>query len=299
MIFIHRHATATRNDVDNNDVLEWVHPTWSASRPDSRLRKTGCGVTDTMAGYSTTRWPADSSYVGGASLSLHTAILCLNKIHKVLGLQAINRISLQQADDLFIWILIQIVCDYEYLFVTITSTVEKYISLNSLERRRERYIIMYVWCILEWHAPNVDFPWSCGIDSHWHIRRGRYCQVPRVSHLAPATVQSIRYGSFALQGPRLFNTLPPELRNMTNCSSESFKQALDTFLKTIPDEPQTPGYTCMRRAESNSKGILWFYIALYPVRWTAQNALHFPPLADLFIPTPFSASLGSILAMQQ
>ena len=39
---------------------------------------------------------------------------------------------------------------------------------------------------------------------------------------------------------------------------------------------------------------VWFYIALYPVRWTAQSALHFPPLADLFIPTPFSASLGSI-----
>ena len=44
---------------------------------------------------------------------------------------------------------------------------------------------------------------------------------------------------------------------------------------------------------------LWFYIALYPVHWTAQSALHFPPLADMFIPTPFSASLGSILAMQQ
>ena len=44
---------------------------------------------------------------------------------------------------------------------------------------------------------------------------------------------------------------------------------------------------------------VWFYIALYPVRWTAHSALHFPPLADLFIPTPFSASLGSILAMQQ
>ena len=41
------------------------------------------------------------------------------------------------------------------------------------------------------------------------------------------------------------------------------------------------------------------HIALYPVHWTAQSALHFPPLADLFIPTPFSASLGSILAMQQ
>ena len=30
-----------------------------------------------------------------------------------------------------------------------------------------------------------------------------------------------------------------------------------------------------------------FYIAQYPVRWTAQSALHFlPPLTDLFIPTP-------------
>ena len=31
----------------------------------------------------------------------------------------------------------------------------------------------------------------------------------------------------------------------------------------------------------------FFYIAQYPVRWTAQSALHFlPSLADLFIPTP-------------
>ena len=28
---------------------------------------------------------------------------------------------------------------------------------------------------------------------------------------------------------------------------------------------------------------VWFYIALYPVRWTAQSALHFPPLTDLFM----------------
>ena len=59
-------------------------------------------------------------------------------------------------------------------------------------------------------------------------------------------------GDERVRGPMLFNTLPSELRNMTNCSSESFKQALDTFLKTIPDEPQTHGYTYMRRADSNS-----------------------------------------------
>ena len=50
------------------------------------------------------------------------------------------------------------------------------------------------------------------------------------------------------------------------------------------------------RHPSTSKSIqccIWvkgkgsFYIAQYPVRWTAQSALHFlPSLADLFIPTP-------------
>ena len=61
------------------------------------------------------------------------------------------------------------------------------------------------------------------------------------------------------------------------------------------------GYVMFRknRMGRKVKVKVWFYIALYPVRWTAQSALHFPPLADLFIPTPFSASLGSILAMQQ
>ena len=111
---------------------------------------------------------------------------------------------------------------------------------------------MYVWSIREQHAPNVNLPWNFGINSRWQIRRGRYCLGTLVSHQASSTVQTIRYGSFAVRSPMLFNTLPSELRNMTNCSSESFKQALDTFLKTIPDEPQTPGCTYMIRADSNS-----------------------------------------------
>ena len=48
------------------------------------------------------------------------------------------------------------------------------------------------------------------------------------------------------------------------------------------------------------KGKGRFYRAQYPVRRTAQSASHFcPPLADLFIPTPFSASPGSCLATLQ
>ena len=126
------------------------------------------------------------------------------------------------------------------------------IFLSIRLRGDERDTSSCMWSILERHAPNFDLPGNCEINSHWQIRRGRYCLVPRISHQASSTVQTKRYGSFAVRGPMLFNTLPSELRNMTNCSSESFKQAPDTFLKTILDEPQTPGYTYMRRAESNS-----------------------------------------------
>ena len=57
-------------------------------------------------------------------------------------------------------------------------------------------------------------------------------------------------------------------------------------------------YVCKVKVKSKSKGS--FYIAQYPVRWTAQSASHFlPSLTELFIPTPFSASPGSILARQQ
>ena len=56
----------------------------------------------------------------------------------------------------------------------------------------------------------------------------------------------------------------------------------------------------VKNVYSAGKGKGSFYIAQYPVRWAAQSALHFlPSLTDLFIPTPFSASPGSILAMQQ
>ena len=31
---------------------------------------------------------------------------------------------------------------------------------------------MYVWNILEQHAPKFDLPGNCGINSRWQIRRG-------------------------------------------------------------------------------------------------------------------------------
>ena len=44
---------------------------------------------------------------------------------------------------------------------------------------------------------------------------------------------------------------------------------------------------------------VWFYIAQYPVRWTDQSALHFSSPGRPVRSDTNSASLGSILAMQQ
>ena len=126
------------------------------------------------------------------------------------------------------------------------------LSLNSLERRRERYIIMYVWRILENITPNFNNPNAGGLQAKHNERRGRTCVVPLVNRNAPASAKNTRYSSFGVVGPKLFNILPTEIRNITNCSLDKFKREMDNFLKTVPDEPLVPGYTAYRRAESNS-----------------------------------------------
>ena len=50
---------------------------------------------------------------------------------------------------------------------------------------------------------------------------------------------------------------------------------------------------------NNNKGEGRFYIAQYPVHWTAQSALHFSSPGRPVHSDTNSASLGSILAMQQ
>ena len=46
-----------------------------------------------------------------------------------------------------------------------------------------------------------------------------------------------------MNGPKLFNSLPTKLRNMTKCPLEDFKLALDNYLSKIPDEPNVSGLT--------------------------------------------------------
>ena len=111
----------------------------------------------------------------------------------------------------------------------------KTLKLYSLERRRERYRIIYTWNILEKNVPNFNYSdIKGGIFSYQSQRLGPKC------HLKDVNVKhkNIWKCSLSEQGPRLFNSLPRYIRDLTNCSKEHFKkqldQRLDHFLSTLP-----------------------------------------------------------------
>ena len=127
--------------------------------------------------------------------------------------------------------------------------LQKY-HLYSLERRRERYRIIYAWKILEGLVPNLTG--RSQVVGKSTFRYGRICVVPPVVTAPKNRLQRLREGSFCVKGPQLFNSLPSHLRNMTGVSHLEFKNELDKFLWTIADEPLICGYTARRRTESNS-----------------------------------------------
>ena len=105
----------------------------------------------------------------------------------------------------------------------------KIMKMYSQQRRLERYRIIYSWKILEGQAPN------CGLEVLQTERRGRELKIPPLK--GKTSVRSLREQSFQVNGPRLFNSIPKEVRNMTKVSVEEFKVKLDKFLEKIPDQP--------------------------------------------------------------
>ena len=111
------------------------------------------------------------------------------------------------------------------------------LGLYSLQRRRERYIVLYVWKTLEGMVPNV------GLHPNHHPRRGRLCYVRRADG-ASQRVKTLIFNSYTFSGTRLFNSIPPKLRNLTNTGADTFKRQLDKWLSKVLDLPPMPGYTC-------------------------------------------------------
>jgi hypothetical protein len=125
------------------------------------------------------------------------------------------------------------------------------LKMNSQQRRLERYRIIYSWKILEGLAPN------CGLDEVYSDRRGREIKIPQLK--GKQAVRTMREQSFQVNGPRLFNSIPKKIRNMTKVPVDKFKEHLDKFLEMVPDEPNVVGLTpatCNQFTAAPSNSIL-------------------------------------------
>ena len=123
----------------------------------------------------------------------------------------------------------------------------KDLKIYSLERRRERFAILYVYRVL---IGLLDFQWF-----QVYMERGIRVR-PRYNKKAPRSIRRVRHSSFFYKGPQLYNLLPPELRQHEGINDPSqlhvdaFKAKLDEYLSKIPDQPTVPDLH--RAAATNS-----------------------------------------------
>ena len=120
----------------------------------------------------------------------------------------------------------------------------KLLNLLSQERRRERYIIIFLWKITQGLIESYDIPFVK------NPRRGRLAVVSSVSSNASPSVRRAREASLPIKGAKLFNLLPAEIRNIEGTTVDTFKANLDQFLTLIPDQPTVQGQP--RAAVTNS-----------------------------------------------
>ena len=118
------------------------------------------------------------------------------------------------------------------------------LGIYSQERRRERYFIIFVWKLA------MGLVKGYKIDFIFNTRRG-WSAVPKlIKKNAPASVRNARESSLAVKGAALFNLCPRGLRDMASDHQDRFKENLDAWLFSIPDQPTING--CQRAALTNS-----------------------------------------------
>ena len=114
------------------------------------------------------------------------------------------------------------------------------LKLYSLLRRRERYIIIYIWKITQQMEPNTEGTMGLKIKTRKHPRYGTQCVIQYPTNRNPA--QSLQKNAITVLGPRLYNALRKYLRDIESVKTEKFKFELNKFLELIPDETKLPNY---------------------------------------------------------
>ena len=112
------------------------------------------------------------------------------------------------------------------------ETACKQLQLYTLEERRARYLAIHIWKILEELSPNLSKDPNKCIQQQTDIphRRGRTCRIFNLTR-TPSHLQKTRKQTIRCQGPKIFNSLPKAIRNLTKINMTTFKSKLDNHLR--------------------------------------------------------------------
>ena len=99
------------------------------------------------------------------------------------------------------------------------------LKVSSLQRRRERYGIIYVWTIVEGLVPNLSDHITCSFSD----RRGRTCVV---CHSGAGRLGTLKYNSIRWRSIRMFNRLPKAIYMLSPILGTLwiFPASLDTII---------------------------------------------------------------------
>ena len=126
----------------------------------------------------------------------------------------------------------------------------KKLNIYSLERRRDRYFIIYGWQQIEGIKENI-----LNLKTNW-LRRNRNITSTTIKgyvegrRLTRNNISKI-YNCPARRVERVFNCIPSDIRNITGVQTEAFKVKLDRWLRGVPDLPRCGRYSRWVAAESN------------------------------------------------
>ena len=110
------------------------------------------------------------------------------------------------------------------------------LSLMSLQRRLERFIILHMWKILQGKTSN-----DLNVQFVARPRFGNLAVIPPPRKNSSAANQSLFDSSFSVQGPKLWNAMPYHLNVIQEL--EQFKDQLTKFMLSLPDMPPIRGFT--------------------------------------------------------
>ena len=132
----------------------------------------------------------------------------------------------------------------------------KALDLMSLQRRRDRYAVLTMHKTYRKLIPN-----ETGINFKRTYREGVKADEPNVSRVKSKHIKTLYSSSFGSIGPKLWNCLPGDLREIED--PDLFKCKLDLLLRNIPDRPPTPGYHA-----PNSNSLSDWCGASFKKRWS-------------------------------